>query len=380
MNPQQQTFVNEMLRHGDKQKAYRTAYPKAKSGKAVESAVNRLLKQEEIKAAIEGPVQRIRAEVEAELRQRMQAELVDLYETQKILSSIIRGQYTTQRQVRVKGGFETIDVTPTAGQVLTALNTWYRLNGYITTAKSQQNTTHPPRHAATPQPPGEDPAERWKQTEAELTKKFPARGAEGAPHPFGDIYPPHYPGPYYDPGDPNTREQLQSISTQTAAPAAEPAPPPAEITPGKHNTAPAGGGKAPQPAATPAQAGQSTAPAAPEPPPGESPNTVAAAHTAHSPMVRKLLLRDELKKQGWLPLEEAQNLVTETYLADQHSGTYKMLKQFEKARSTRHYPPAQRAPIEQETGWVRHPQYADMLKRSRPLEWQPAPRHNRFPL
>jgi phage terminase small subunit len=429
MNPQQQTFVSEMLRHGDKQQAYRTAYPGTQSDKTIESAVNRLLKHPEVKQAIDEPTNRIRAEAEAELKQRLQAELVDLYETQKTLSQIIRGQYTTERQVRIKGGFETIDVKPTVGQVLTALNTWFRLNGYIgqpatlkrasgeARTKTQQSTTSSDMDTG-----------YWHQTETELVNKFPLQGAEGVPHPFGNIYPPEYPGPYYDPTDPNTKEKLQKLQTKNSTESSPPSEGGVARRAGvvatqhehenttNHNnqtesSPPSEGGVArragvvatqqvpenttihnnqtesspPSEGGVARRAGVVATQHEPENttpvpliatthnnlcPPGLRSNlTLCKNWKQLSPKTQQILLHDHLRKQGWLTPEDAANLVNDIHLRHQHRGTYKMLQQLQQARSARNLPPIQREPIEKETGWTFHPQYPYMMKRIRALEW-----------
>jgi hypothetical protein len=151
MNKQQQTFVNEMLRHGDKDKAYRRAYPDAKSDAAIESSVNRLLKHAEVKEAIDESRRRIRAEVEAELKEQMQGELLSFYEGQLQLTKIIRGEYTTQKQVNIKGELETVEVKPTVSNVLTALNMFFKLNNHYPQKKTaaQLKAEEQERKAAT---------------------------------------------------------------------------------------------------------------------------------------------------------------------------------------------------------------------------------------
>ena len=60
-----------MLRHGDKKKAYRAAYdPTNQNERSIESAANRLMKNQEVADAIEEAENRMYAEAEQELRER----------------------------------------------------------------------------------------------------------------------------------------------------------------------------------------------------------------------------------------------------------------------------------------------------------------------
>jgi hypothetical protein len=68
-------------------------------------------------------------------------------------------------------------------------------------------------------------------------------------------------------------------------------------------------------------------------------------------------------------IEDAFYMVNDVYLRNQHSGTIKMMKLFEKAKNARNYPPHLRLPIEKETGWTFHPKYPNMMRRTRAPGW-----------
>jgi hypothetical protein len=88
-----------------------------------------------------------------------------------------------------------------------------------------------------------------------------------------------------------------------------------------------------------------------------------------SPRIQQMLLKEHMHKQGWLTIEETFYHVHDIYIRKTHSGTYKMLKEFEKAKNARNYPLQQRTTIEKETGWTFHPQYPGWMKRTRPLPY-----------
>jgi phage terminase small subunit len=131
MNAKQNKFVNAYLSLGDKIAAYKLAYPKTKSEKAIRSAANRLMLNPEVKEAIEGPYNRIRAEAEEDMKKRFEGELLTFYEAQLELTRIIKGTRTTAKWVKDKDGWTTLEVKPTISNVVSALNTFFRLNGHF---------------------------------------------------------------------------------------------------------------------------------------------------------------------------------------------------------------------------------------------------------
>jgi phage terminase small subunit len=204
MNATQLKFVNAHLALGDKIAAYKLAYPKTKSEKAIRSAANRLMQHPEVKEAIEGPLNRIRAEAEEDLKKRFEGELLTFYEAQLELTKITNGTRTTEKWVKDKNGWTKLEVKPTISNVVSALNTFFRLNGHFPQKKLTAELKQEQKEAE---------RQQLLEHNAAILAKLP-RFPENPkyPHPYGDIYPPGYRGPFYDPADPNTREQFLAIT------------------------------------------------------------------------------------------------------------------------------------------------------------------------
>ena len=97
MNTNQHRFVCEMLRHGDKKKAYRAAYdPTNQNERSIESAANRLMKNQEVADAIEEAENRMYAEAEQELRERYVSQLLSVQRKRELLAQIAEGNWIEQ--------------------------------------------------------------------------------------------------------------------------------------------------------------------------------------------------------------------------------------------------------------------------------------------
>jgi hypothetical protein len=382
MNTYHQTFLLEYFRTGDKKQAYRKAYPNAKEN-CITNSVNRLLTRADIAAAIHEQEQTKRKDIEAEIAERYKAEIIDIYEAQATL----------------------IQVTPTISETLRALNTFFRLNDKVPPLKGAEEDVHPRR-------------------EKNNNTKFPLQVAEGVlppepvrtyPHPFGNIYPKTYPGPYYDPGDPNTKEKMQHITTSvitsdneaisqqpitTQQPATSPPfrggvpagrggatqqkqsqmeVPPSKGAEGDVHSRSTTNNNLQQPATTPPFRGgvsneerrggdtqqEPTTHNNPQqnklPPSGS--RTATPSYAAKQRAWRIKL--EQLRKEGWETANELLNEVHDVFINNQHSGTYKTLKQFEKAVQSRNLPVEEREKITQETGWEYHPEHPHVMRRKK---------------
>lgn len=118
MKPAHQTFLLEMLSHGDKLRAYQTAYPTA-SGEAMRTAANRLLRY----PAIAEKLAEVQHRAEAQLQQHIQqaaekeaAQMVSLHEKRLILARMIRGQWKQVKHIKLKDTLQAVenDITPSA--------------------------------------------------------------------------------------------------------------------------------------------------------------------------------------------------------------------------------------------------------------------------
>jgi hypothetical protein len=442
MNPKHQTFLLEYYRTGDKAAAYRKAYPAIKDT-ALNSSVNRLLTRTDIAAAIHEQEQTKRKDIEAEIAERYTAEIIGIYEAQAYLSQIIRGELKREKWVKKKDHWETITVTPSISETLRALNTFFRLKDKVPPLKGAEGDVHPRR-------------EKNNNIESPLQAAeavLPPEPIRTAPHPFGNIYPKTYPGPYYDPGDPNTKEKIQQIQNQSRhsdseSMRKEESPEPMqsaqlqqqlsttnnnkmEVPPSKgadgdiHSRSTNNNPQ--QPATSPPFRGgvsneerrggatQQEQSQMEVPPSNGAEGNIHPRSTtnnnlqqpATSPPFRGGVSNEErrggatqhgqdstsstlggvregswhqqlydkrkawrikleqLRKEGWETASELLNEVHDVFINNQHSGTYKMLKQFEKAVQSRNLPVEEREKITQETGWEYHPEHPHVMRRKK---------------
>lgn len=131
MNLKQQRFITEMLRHGDKVVAYKIAYQSdSASYTTLESAANRLLKNPEVAAAIQSTVDRIRHEVEEELKAEMRRELLSVQRKREILARIAEGDVYIEQTFKGKGCQTCTQMAkPTINQMLKAIDIDNRMAG-----------------------------------------------------------------------------------------------------------------------------------------------------------------------------------------------------------------------------------------------------------
>lgn len=114
-----QTFVNELLEHGDKFRAYKAAYPNA-SGESLRVATNRLLQRPEIQELLSDAGKAARAKALVSFEENVSAELQDQFtsiqEKRRILHLMITGQWKTKRYIKLKDRIEEVeeDISPHA--------------------------------------------------------------------------------------------------------------------------------------------------------------------------------------------------------------------------------------------------------------------------
>lgn len=119
MNPKHQTFVNELLCHGDKVKAYQTVYPKA-TPEAARVAATRLLSRPPIAAQLAQANQQAHQSAVLTLTEHITEEVQQQYATiaQKrgILAKMINGEWRTKRYINLRNKVELVmeDLSPYA--------------------------------------------------------------------------------------------------------------------------------------------------------------------------------------------------------------------------------------------------------------------------
>ncbi|HLO70953.1 MAG TPA: hypothetical protein VK167_08805 [Flavipsychrobacter sp.] len=119
MKSQHEIFVREMIRHGNKTKAYLAAYPDA-TGEALRTAATRLLNKPHIQQAINNVLLPLRekaaAELEATATQRIKEEICTLQQRREALAKIILGKMQVKKHIRLKDTIQEVydDVSPYA--------------------------------------------------------------------------------------------------------------------------------------------------------------------------------------------------------------------------------------------------------------------------
>ncbi len=119
-----------MILHGDKLRAYRAAYPRVQDPKTALSAANRLLARPDVAAQINDTHIRLKAEVEAELKEQMTSALLSELRIKEILTQMAEGLLMVEKNYRRKDGhYDTLMLPPSHSQRLRAITIFLRMCG-----------------------------------------------------------------------------------------------------------------------------------------------------------------------------------------------------------------------------------------------------------
>ncbi|MCD6064986.1 MAG: Terminase small subunit [Flavipsychrobacter sp.] len=147
MNPKQQAFVCEMLRHGNRAEAYKAAYnPRSNNPHSLQSAADRLMKNPEVAEAISSVHERIYAEVQEELKTQMLCEVLTTQRKRELLAQIAEGEWMVQPPPYDMPGQRTAVLIPTLKERLKAID----MDNRMTNAYEKENAT---KHNNTQQEP-----------------------------------------------------------------------------------------------------------------------------------------------------------------------------------------------------------------------------------
>ncbi|WP_276131935.1 terminase small subunit [Polluticoccus soli] len=143
MNMNQHSFVCELLRHGNKCEAYKTAYrPQNENPRSIESAANRLMKNPEVSAAITEAQERMLEEARQELKEKYVAELLTVQRKRELLAQIAEGKWMEQPPPDHIEGQRVPVMVPTLKERLKAIDMDNRMDGsYRATAQNQATET-----------------------------------------------------------------------------------------------------------------------------------------------------------------------------------------------------------------------------------------------
>ena len=125
MNDSQKIFVAEYLRHNDKKKAYRTAYPNAKES-SLTNAANRLLKHPEVAAK----VAKKHANAMRRADRKLEFEYMDILEAKRALTLTVRGELEMEKAWHTKDGLDRHMIKPTHNNILSAIEKYAKMEGW----------------------------------------------------------------------------------------------------------------------------------------------------------------------------------------------------------------------------------------------------------
>ena len=133
MKKQWQIFTNEMIKHGDKVRAYKTAYPNAKSDRAALNNSARLMKNDSILSAIkegQDQVKRIASDVAVgEAAKKESVVLLTAIEKRQILAKIARGEYIIEEHAVTRVGVLPYTRTPNPQEIAKAIEIDNKMTG-----------------------------------------------------------------------------------------------------------------------------------------------------------------------------------------------------------------------------------------------------------
>ncbi|WP_276134417.1 hypothetical protein [Polluticoccus soli] len=130
MNANQETFLREYLRTGDKRQAYQAAYPKANES-SLKNAANRLLQNNpEIAAAVNAKTAAWQQEAEEEGKTRVKFKYLTQQRAKQILTLTAEGVLESDKVWRTTNGFVTHPVTPSHAQILSAIHKYAMMEGW----------------------------------------------------------------------------------------------------------------------------------------------------------------------------------------------------------------------------------------------------------
>ena len=145
LNPKHEIFIKEMILHGDRIKAYRTAYPKAKNESAKNAAcqlmqntyiANRIKDRQEMleKETTEIQMQTLKqtGHLQVEL---LKQQLDTLTGMKDLIAQIIGGDIQSEKILLVEGSAERFDIRASVRDIVQTLNLNFRMLKSIADSK-----------------------------------------------------------------------------------------------------------------------------------------------------------------------------------------------------------------------------------------------------
>jgi hypothetical protein len=117
-NPRHEKFIEEMIQHGDRVKAFQAAYPDSAS---VYSSAYRLMKNPGIAARIEEGRAELLKQLDEKKDEEYHIKMAAIIKKRALLSRIINGEMKFEKLVKTADGYEPVLVPPTAGEIYRAI-------------------------------------------------------------------------------------------------------------------------------------------------------------------------------------------------------------------------------------------------------------------
>jgi hypothetical protein len=118
-NPRHEKFIEEMIQHGDRARAYKAAYPNI--AKYSRSAAHRLANNAYIKQRIEEGRIALQREVQEKLVEEHYANLLAIAKKRVLLGKVINGEILFEKTFKTKDGIETKHLPATLTEIFRAI-------------------------------------------------------------------------------------------------------------------------------------------------------------------------------------------------------------------------------------------------------------------
>jgi len=142
LNARHLLFINEMIRHGDKLKAYAAAYPDAK-GEALRKAAERLMKNPIIAQQIDEVRAQVRHEAYtaayAACMEEMKTELLSMQKKRAILAQLATCEMKVGRYVKYNGDYIMVYEDPRPRDIIRAIELDTKLEEACNTARRTED-------------------------------------------------------------------------------------------------------------------------------------------------------------------------------------------------------------------------------------------------
>ena len=137
MNPKHEIFIKEMIEHGDRTKAYLTAYPGTQAASARSAAQRLLARNPQVGIRIEEGLKRIQREMEGLRIEGLQEKVTGFRGIREILTAILSGDKTFEKVYKSGSELKRMHLEIGEGGMLRALELCMRIAKELPGVNSQ---------------------------------------------------------------------------------------------------------------------------------------------------------------------------------------------------------------------------------------------------